>query len=494
MFVIRTVRLLGVFALIDPNLHHIGRNASDLLSDKSLHPIMQSTLGTIMTEPVNSREFVDNAAALVEAARRAGADAADAVVVRSRSTGVSVRLGKVESTESSESDEFSLRVFVGRKVASISANAGSDPDVLAERAVAMAKVSPDDVYEGLAASENLVRNIRDLDLYDATNVDAAQLTEAALAAEAAALAVEGVTNSSGASASAGMGGLVLVTSGGFAGQYMGSRFSRSVSAIAGAGTAMERDYDFSSRIYFDELEDAAAIGRSAGERAVRRLGASQAKTGRVNVVYDPRVARGIAGHLASAINGASVARKTSFLKDRMGTEILSDAINVTDEPLRVRGAASRPFDGEGLEGMPLNMVESGILKHWFLSTSTAKELGLTTNGRGVRSGSTIVPSSTNFAIEPGEKSPEELIRSVGTGFYVTELFGHGVDMVTGEYSRGASGFWIENGELAYPVSEVTIASNLKDMFLNITPANDIDRNFGVASPTLLIEGMTLAGK
>ncbi|MGH6862230.1 MAG: PmbA/TldA family metallopeptidase, partial [Phyllobacterium sp.] len=268
-----------------------------------------------MVEPVNSREFVDNATALVEAARRAGADAADAVVVRSRSTGVSVRLGKVEATESSESDEFSLRVFVGRKVASISANAGADPAVLAERAVAMAKVSPDDAFEGLAASGDLVRSIRDLELYDPTVVDAAQLTEAALAAEEAALAVEGITNSGGSSASAGMGGLVLVTSGGFAGHYTGSRFSRSVSAIAGSGTAMERDYDFSSRIYFGELEDAAAIGRAAGARAVKRLNARQAKTGRVNVVYDPRVARGIAGHIASAINGASIARKTSFLKD-----------------------------------------------------------------------------------------------------------------------------------------------------------------------------------
>lgn len=447
-----------------------------------------------MVEPVNSREFVDNATALVEAARRAGADAADAVVVRSRSTGVTVRLGKVESTESSESDEFSLRVFVGRKIASISANAGADPKTLAERAVAMAKVSPDDAYEGLAATENLVRNIRDLELYDPTEVNASQLTEAALATEAAALAVEGVTNSGGGSASAGMGGLVLVTSGGFAGHYSGSRFSRSVSAVAGSGTAMERDYDFSSRIYFNELEDAARIGRTAGERAVKRLNARKVKTGRVNVVYDPREARGIAGHLASAINGASVARKTSFLKDRMETKILRDTVNVTDDPLRIRGSASRPFDGEGLEGIPLNMIENGVLKHWFLSTSTAKELGLITNGRGARSGSTVVPSSTNFAIEPGEQTPEELIRAVGTGFYVTGLFGHGVDMVTGEYSRGANGFWIENGELAYPVSEVTLASNLKEMFLNLTVANDIDRNFGVASPTLVIEGMTLAGK
>lgn len=447
-----------------------------------------------MSDSLNSREFLDKATALVEAAKKAGADAADAVVARSRSAGVSVRLGKVEETESSESDDFSLRVFVGRKIASISANGGAEPKALAERAVAMAKVSPDDRFEGLAAPENLARQIRDLDLYDPTVVDAAQLTEAALAAEAAALAVEGVTNSGGGSASAGMGGLVLVTSGGFAGQYVGSRFSRSVSAIAGSGTAMERDYDFSSRIFYDALEDAAAIGRSAGERAVKRLGARQAATGRVSVVFDPRVARGIAGHIASAINGASVARKTSFLKDRMGEKILSDAINVKDDPLRVRGSSSRPFDGEGIEGVPLTMIENGVLKHWFLSTSTAKELGLATNGRGVRSGSTVTPASTNFSIEPGEKSPQDLIRDVGTGFYVTELFGHGVDMITGEYSRGASGFWIENGELAYPVSEVTIASNLKDMFLNLTAANDIDRNFGIASPTLVIEGMTLAGK
>ncbi|MCO4318660.1 TldD/PmbA family protein [Phyllobacterium sp. 21LDTY02-6] len=447
-----------------------------------------------MVEPVNSREFIDNATALVEAARRAGADAADAVVVRSRSTSVSVRLGKVESTDASESDEFALRVFVGRRIASISANGGADPETLAARAVAMAKVAPEDAFEGLAATEELARQYRDLELYDPTTVDAAQLTQAALAAEEAALAVEGVTNSGGSSASAGMGGLVLVTSGGFSGHYMGSRFSRSVSAIAGSGTGMERDYDFSSRLYFGELEDPAAIGRSAGERAVRRLNARQAATGRVKVVYDPRVARGIASHIASAINGSSVARKTSFLKDRMGTQILSSSIHVTDDPLRVRGPNSRPFDGEGVEGVPLAMVEDGVLRHWLLSGSTARELGLQGNGRGVRSGSSVVPSATNFAIEPGEKSPGELIRDVGTGFYCTELFGQGVDMVTGEYSRGASGYWIENGEITYPVSEVTIASNLKDMFLNLVAANDIDRNFGIASPTLVIEGMTLAGK
>jgi PmbA protein len=446
-----------------------------------------------MPNSVDASKLVDRVAALVEAARKAGADAADAVAVRGRSSSVSVRLGKVESTEASESDDISLRVFVGQRVASVSATAASDADTLAERAVAMARVSPEDPYQGLADPGRIAKSFRDLDLFDATEVSAAQMKEDALAAEEAALAVKGVTNSSGSSASAGLGGLVLATSHGFLGQYVGSRFSRSVSAIAGEGTAMERDYDFSSRQHFTALDAPEAIGRSAGERAVRRLNARKAKTGPVTVVYDPRVARGIAGHLAGAINGAAVARKTSFLRDMMGRQVASTAVTVTDDPLRVRGPASRPFDGEGIEGEALDMVKDGLLQHWFLSTSAARELGLETNGRGVRSGTAVSPSSTNLAIEPGEKTPEELIAALKSGFYVTEVFGQGVNMVTGEYSRGASGFWIENGEITYPVSEVTIASNLKDMFLAITPASDIDRNFGTAAPTLVIEGMTLAG-
>ncbi|MES0001932.1 TldD/PmbA family protein [Mesorhizobium sp. M0051] len=446
-----------------------------------------------MTDISDAAKLTDRVAALVEAAKKAGADAADAVAVRGRSTGVSVRLGKVEGTESSESEDVALRVFVGGRVASVSATAASDPKMLAERAVAMAKVSPQDPYQGLADPALLAKQTRDLDLFDATEVSADQLKEAALATEAAALAVKGVTNSAGASASAGLGGLVLATSHGFLGHYVGSRFSRSASVIAGEGTGMERDYEFSSRQHFADLDTPEDIGRKAGERAVRRIGARKAATGPVDVVFDPRVARGIAGHLGGAINGASVARKTSFLRDMMGKQVAASAITVTDEPLRRRGQASRPFDGEGVEGKKLLMVEKGVLNHWFLSTSAARELGLVTNGRGARSGSSVSPSSTNLAIEPGERSPEELIKSLKTGFYVTEVFGQGVDMVTGEYSRGASGFWIENGELAYPVAEVTIASNLKTMFLNMVPASDLDRNFGTAAPTLLIEGMTLAG-
>jgi PmbA protein len=446
-----------------------------------------------MDQTLDANRLVDRVASLVEAARKAGATAADAVAVRGRSTSVSVRLGKVESTDSSESDNVSLRVFVGRRVASVAATANADAVTLAERAVAMAKVSPEDPYQGLADEELLAKSMRDLDLFDATQLSADELKAKALEAEEAGLAVAGVTNSGGSGASFGLGGLVLATSHGFLGQYTGSRFSRSVSVLAGEGTGMERDYEYSSRLHYADLDAPATIGRKAGERAVKRLGAVKAKTGPVDVVFDPRVARGIAGHLAGAINGASVARKTSFLRDMMGKQVASAGINVIDEPLRIRGQSSRPFDGEGVEGQKLAMVEKGVLKHWFLSTSAGRELGLRTNGRGARGGSSVSPSSTNLSIEPGETSPEDMIRALKSGFYVTEVFGQGVNMVTGEYSRGASGFWIENGELAWPVAEVTIASNLKTMFLAMVPANDLDRNYGTASPTLLIEGMTLAG-
>jgi PmbA protein len=418
---------------------------------------------------IDTSALEKEAARLVELARRAGADAADAVVARGRSKSVSVRLGKVEGTDASESDDFSLRVFVGRKVASVSAGPGADAQELAERAVAMAKVSPDDEFAGLADPADLAGDIPDLDRFDPTEVSAGQLTEAALAAEAAAMDVEGA--------------------------YMATRFGRSVSVIAGEGTKMERDYDFDSRLFFADLESPAEIGRRAGERTVKRLNPRQADTGRnVTVVFDPRLARGFVGHIAGAINGASVARKTSFLKDRMGQQVLAKGLTVTDDPQVVRGAASQPFDGEGVRGTRLSMIEDGILKHRFRASAAARELGLKTNGRGRRSGSNVNPGSTNLALEPGRKSPEELIRDVGTGFYVTELIGSGVDMVTGEYSRGASGFWIENGEIAYPVAEVTIASNLKDMFMRLTPANDIDRKFGTAAPTIAIEGMTVAGR
>ncbi len=449
----------------------------------------------IMTSEIDSASLLSRASELIDLAKAAGADQADAVVVRSRSRSVSVRLGKVEGTEASESDDFSLRVFVGRQVASVSANPGFDMKTLAERAVAMAKVSPEDPFACLADEKDLAKSYPDLQLYDPTEMPTDAMREAALEMEQAALDVKGVSNSSGAGASAGMGGLVLVTSHGFSGSYMASRFGRSVSVIAGEGTKMERDYDFDSRLYAAELDDPKLIGRRAGERTVKRINPRQVDTGsNVTVVFDSRIARGFVGTIAGAINGASVARKTSFLRDKMGQQVLKVGLNIVDDPLIVRGSSSRPFDGEGVKGERMTMIEDGVLKHWFLSTSTARELGLQTNGRGVRGGTSVSPASTNLALEPGDISPEDLIKSIGNGFYITELIGQGVNMLTGEYSRGATGFWIENGELSFPVSEVTIASNLKDMFMRITPANDIDRKYGVASPTLAIEGMTLAGR
>lgn len=448
-----------------------------------------------MSSEFDTSQLLERATQLVDLARAAGADEADAVVVRSRSQSVGVRLGKVESTDSSESDDFSLRVFVGRRVASVSANPGFDLKTLAERAVAMAKVSPEDPYASLADQSRLAKNYPDLEQLDKTIVTTDQLRDTALAAEEAALSVKGVTNSSGAGASSGMGGLVLVTSHGFEGSYMASRFGRSVSVIAGEGTKMERDYDYDSRLYYNELDSAEEIGRRAGERVVKRLNPRQVDTAsNVTIVYDPRVARSFVGTISGAINGASVARKSTFLRDMMGRQILNSGITITDDPLIVRGPSSRPFDGEGVKGEKLVMIENGVLNHWFLSTSTANELGLVTNGRGVRSGTSVGPAPTNLALEPGELSPEELIKQIGTGFYVTETIGHGANILTGEFSCGASGFWIENGELAFPVSEVTIASNLKDMFMRVVAANDIDRTYGVASPTLAIEGITLAGK
>ncbi|MBW6420894.1 TldD/PmbA family protein [Rhizobium sp. XQZ8] len=448
-----------------------------------------------MTSEIDSASLLSRASELIDLAKAAGADQADAVVVRSRSRSVSVRLGKVEGTEASESDDFSLRVFVGRQVASVSANPGFDMKTLAERAVAMAKVSPEDPFACLADEKDLAKSYPDLQLYDPTEMPTDAMREAALEMEQAALDVKGVSNSSGAGASAGMGGLVLVTSHGFSGSYMASRFGRSVSVIAGEGTKMERDYDFDSRLYAAELDDPKLIGLRAGERTVKRVNPRQVDTGsNITVVFDPRIARGFVGTIAGAINGASVARKTSFLRDKMGQQVLKAGLNITDDPVVVRGSSSRPFDGEGVIGERMVMIEDGVLKHWFLSTSTARELGLQTNGRGVRGGTSVSPASTNLALEPGDISPEDLIKSIGNGFYITELIGQGVNMLTGEYSRGATGFWIENGEIAFPVSEVTIASNLKDMFMRVTPANDIDRKYGVASPTLAIEGMTLAGR
>jgi PmbA protein len=449
-----------------------------------------------MTSLLDQSALTDIAERLVAAARRAGADAADAVAVRSMSVSVEVRNGEVEGSERAEGDDVGLRVLVGKRQAVVSTNdVKEDVDRLAQRAVAMARVAPEDRFAGLADAAQLAREIPDLDLLDPELPTVAVLEERAKQAEAAGLAVKGVTKSEGSSASAGIGGMVLATSHGFRGAYLSSRQGVSMSAIAGEGTAMERDYDFTSALHASDLEAAAAIGRSAGERAVARINPRKVATKKVPVVFDRRVAGGIVGHLASAINGSSVARKTSFLRDKMGERLFAPGIRIIDDPLRRRGLRSRPFDGEGVAGQPLAVIDDGVLKTWFLDCATARELGLATTGHAQRGvSSSPSPGASNLHLEAGPLSPEELIADIADGFYVTELIGMGVNQVTGDYSRGAGGFWIENGERTYPVSEVTIAGNLIDMFRAMTPANDLEFRYGTNAPTLRLEGLTVAGQ
>ena len=441
--------------------------------------------------------LLDRAERLVEAARKAGADAADAVAVRSMSLGIEVRDGAVEESERAEGDDLGLRVLVGQRQAVVSTNDMTVDNIatLAGRAVAMARAAPEDKYAGLAEQNLLAHDIPDLDLIDRELPTVAKLEELARAAEQAGLAVNGVAKSGGASASAGIGGMVLVTSHGFRGAYLGSRHGVSMTAIAGKGTAMERDYDYSSALHAADLDSPDKIGRTAGERAVARLNPRKVSTQKAPVVFDPRVASSLVSHLASAANGASVARKTSFLRDKMGQKLFADGITIIDDPLRKRGLRSHPFDGEGVAGKTMALVDDGVLRTWLLDCATARELGLTTTGHAQRGVSSVPsPGASNLHLEPGRLTPEELIADIKNGFYVTDLIGMGANMVTGDYSRGASGFWIENGKITYPVSEVTIAGNMLDMFRNMTPANDLEFRYGTNAPTMRLEGLTVAGQ
>jgi PmbA protein len=402
----------------------------------------------------------------------------------------------VEESERSEGDEVGLRVFVGRRQAVVSSNdVKADVAGLAERAVAMARAAPEDPFAGLADPAQLARDIPDLDLLDPDLPSVTLLEERAKRAESAALAVEGVTKSGGASASAGVGGIVLVTSQGFRGAYLNSGQSVSMTAIAGEGTAMERDYDYSSALHGADLEPPEKVGRSAGERTVERLNPRKVDTKRVPVVFDRRVAGSLVGHLAGAINGSAVARKTSFLKGRLGERLFRSGIDVIDDPRRRRGLRSRPFDAEGVATRRLAVVEDGVLKSWFLDSATGRELGFATTGHAQRGvSSTPSPGPSNLHLSAGADTPEALLADIAEGFYVTDLIGMGVNQVTGDYSRGASGFWIENGRRSYPVSEVTIAGNLVEMFSTLSPANDLEFRFGTNAPTLRVEGLTVAGR
>jgi PmbA protein len=458
-------------------------------------PRARSAWDVIMDSLFDQSALTALAERLVEAARRAGADAADAVATRGVSLSVEVRDGQVEESERSESDRIGLRVFVGQRQAVVSTNdIATDAAAFAERAVAMARVAPPDKFAGLADPGQLATTFPDLDLIDPEMPSVDVLEARARSAEAAGLAVKGVTKSGGASASVGIGGMVLATSNGFSHAYLGSHHGISMQAIAGDGASMERDYDYTSAIHASDLDPPEKIGRSAGERAVKRLNPRKVATRKVPVVFDQRIAGSLIGHLTSAINGAAITRGTSFLKNKLGEKLFGERITIVDDPLRRRGLRSRPFDAEGVGGKTLKLIDDGRLTTWILDCATARELGMTTTGHAQRSvSSTPSPGATNLHLVAGKITPRDLIAAIDDGFYVTDLIGMGANTVTGDYSRGAAGFWIERGELSFPVSEVTIAGHLAEMFRTLTPADDLVFRYGTNSPTVRVDGLTIAG-
>ena len=446
-----------------------------------------------MLEPAAAR---DKAASLVELARRSGADAADAVYVGERSQGVSVRLGALEDVHRSEGEEIGLRVFRGQRSASIASSDLSKEALAAliERALAMAAEAPEDPYAGLAPAELLFRGEpADLDLDDGGDPDPAILRERALSAEDAARGVAGVTNSNGGGASASASTFAFATSTGFSGATRATGYSCSASVVAGEGGSMQRDYGWHSARHSADLEAPEEIGTRAATRAVARLNPTRVKPGVMPILFDPRVATTLLGHFVGAISGSSIARQSSFLLDALGTQVFGKGITIHDEPLRKRGLRSRPFDGEGLPVRAMELVSDGVLGSWLAESASARQLDIAPTGHAIRgvSGSPGAGPS-NLYIQPGARTREEMIAEVKQGILVTELIGQGVNGVTGDYSRGAAGFLIDNGELGPAVAEITIASNLKQMFATLEPASDLRLRRGVDSPTLLVPEMTIA--
>ncbi len=433
---------------------------------------------------------------LIDKAKRAGADGADALLVESVALSHAQRLGRTERLEREESQDLGLRVMLGQKQASVSSTDFSTAalDELVERALAMVKAVPEDPYCGLAPREDLATDFPDLDLCDPDEPAEATLIERARACEEAARAVAGVTNSEGAEAGWSRSGVSLATSNGFFGSYARSGHGLGVAVLAGEGLDMQRDYDFSSKVHGADLDDPAAVGRRAGERAVARMNPRKPETASLPVIFEPRVASSLLGHFAGAISGPAVARGTSFLKEKLGEAVFAAGITIVDDPHRPRGLRSKPFDGEGVANRRQALVEDGRLTTWLLDLASARQLGMTTTGHAARgTGGPPSPGTSNLYLEAGKVSPEDMIAGVERGLYVTEMMGMGVSPVTGDYSRGAGGFWIEKGQLTHPVGEATVAGNLIDMYREMTPASDLEFRFGTNAPTLRIDGMTIAG-
>ena len=434
---------------------------------------------------------------LVDRAKAAGADAADAIYGGGASTEVEVRLGELEGVERSEGEEVGLRFFIGRRSASVSSSDLSDDALatLVERAAAMAREAPEDRFAGLAPEEMLFSGkLPVLDIDDPTEPDPQMLRNRALAAEDAARSIEGITNSEGAGASAGRSTSALATSHGFCEGRTGTSHGCSASVIAGQGGNMQRDYAYRSARHLEDLESPEAIGRRAAERAVARLDPAKLPSGAMPIVFDPRVSGGLLGHLIGAITGPTITRRTSFLLDSRGEQVFAKGITIREDPHRRRGLASRPFDGEGLPTHQTVIVDEGVLTGWLLDSASARQLGLAPTGHAKRSvGGSPSAGTSNLYCEAGPVSRADLISDIERGVLVTELIGQGVNPITGDYSRGASGFLIDKGEIGPAVAEITIAGNLKDMFLNIAAADDLEFIHGVNAPSLRIEGMTVAG-
>lgn len=447
-----------------------------------------------MLSPEQARERAQD---LVERARRAGADAADAVYGASSAEGIQVRLGKLQDVERSESEHMSLRVFIGQRSASIGSSDLSPQalDELAGRAVAMARAAPEDSYAGLAPEELLSSPPwPELDLIDPAEPSPQALRDRAEEAEDAARAIEGVTNSDGATASAGRGVFALATSHGFAGAYGSTSHSTSASVVAGEGAGKQRDSAWRQAHHAADLPPPGEIGELAGRRAVARLNPDRVKSGAMPVVFDPRVGGTMMGHLLGAMSGSAIARRSSFLLDKLGEPIFKAGTTIVDNPHARRGLRARPFDGEGLPTRPRNLVEDGRITTWLLDSASARQLGLTPTGHAARSGGGAPGVSVgDIHLVAGPMSPAGLMADIAEGIYVTELIGQGVNGVTGDYSRGASGFRIVNGEIAGPVAEFTIAGNLLGMFAQLTPADDLEWYRAINVPTLRIDGMTVAG-
>jgi PmbA protein len=442
-------------------------------------------------------QALDRAQSLVEKAIKAGADAADAVYACDASTDVQVRLGQLEDVSRSEGEDIGLRVFLGQRSATISSS-NMNPDLLAglvSRALDMAREAPEDIYAGLAPSDRLMKGaIPDIESDDGGDPDPAVLRARALACEDAARAVSGVTNSEGGGASAGRSVFALATSHGFAGANSSSGYGVHASVLSGEGDAKERDYAYRVARHECDLEAAGAVGKRAGERAVRRLNPNMIKSGSMPVVFDPRVGGSLIGHLLGGIGGSSIARRSSFLLDDLGAALFDSGLSIIDDPLRSRGLSSRAFDAEGLPTARRAIVDNGVLTGWLMESASARQLGLEPTGHAARgvSGAPGV-SASNVHLEGGTVSPQALMADIKHGVYIQELSGQGVNPVTGDYSRGAAGFLIQDGEITEPISEFTIAGSLKNMFRAMVAADDLEFIRGVNVPTLRVDGMMIAG-